>query len=83
MGDTLSKMEDMQDRHPSGRPLDAKHTTLVAQEVPSRLERIAVQLLACVLASEEGPFTARELAEESVEYAKGLIEVLNKEGGNQ
>ena len=80
MGDTLSKMEDMQDRHPSGRPMDAEHTTLVARQVPSRLERIATQLMAGMLASEEGPFTATELAQEAVEYAKALRAALDAEG---
>ena len=76
MGDTLSRMADMQDRHPSGRPLDAPHTTLVAQEVPSRLERIATQLMAGMMANPNcNPST-----QWAIDEAKELIEALDREG---
>jgi hypothetical protein len=80
MGDTLSRMADIEGKDVFGRPLDAKHTTLVAQDVPSRLEFIAVHLMAGMLASDEGPFTATELAQEAVEYAKALRAALDAEG---
>ena len=70
MGDTLSRMADIQDRQQPGRAIGGN----------SRLEFIAVRLMAGMLASEEGPFTAQELAQEAVEYAQALKAALDAEG---
>ena len=80
MGDTLSRMADMEGRHPSGRPLDAPHTRLVAQDVPGRLERIAVQFAAAMLARESSVNAGEHVMGRAVRHAKRMIAILDEEG---
>ena len=74
-------MSDIEGKDVFGSPLDAKHTRLVAQGIPSRLERVATAALQGMLADHTlDDMTPKEFAEDAVRYAKALLQRIDEEG---